>query len=109
MQCVRYCNYCVLTLACSQNELIVWLSANLTTNDISCVRIVTNKTRSRDGGSDAARRLVNTLRKEPITSRLRILIYCHDTSGVLDLGDKYTTVSNDPQIMSAYCSFKQLA
>ena len=61
----------------SLHELIVWLAVNA---DLVAqpdhVRVVTNRYRERDGGGDAAERLIKSLRADAKVKHLKILVYC---------------------------------
>ena len=87
---------------------MVWLSTNFlaqTGGDTDSVRVVTSRSRARDGGPDAARKLVHTLRHTLVGARLQVLIFCHDWREVKDLTDKTTSASSDPIALRTFCSW----
>lgn len=76
----------------STHELVVWLSTHeelLTNNqERDAVRVVTCRYRERDGGAQAAERLIDTLKGDSKTRHVKVLIYCGNPKEVSGLEDK---------------------
>lgn len=75
----------------STHELVVWLSTHenlLANRHREVLRVVTCRYRERDGGAQAAEKLIDTLRSDAKTRHLKVLLYCGNRKDVAILDDK---------------------